>query len=450
MKRTFVYLACAGALLLAGCTSESSLPNPTGKGTLRAIHAMPGAPEVTFTIEERPLDTVEYKEFSSPASYDDFEYNFNFDIRVAGSVEPVRIASVSQKIDADREYVFALTGTVDNPTVTTWITDLRQWGDTETVFEARFAHLSATLGDIDVYFDDPANPPSAANLVTTLSPGSIMDVADFEAGTYVITVTTAGDPNRVPVYTSAAVVYDAQSSRVISIFDGNENDTAPYFASTATTSGLSLSLPDATFPPTIRFIHSALTLETVDVYSDELLTNLVASGVAFGTSSPDVPGSVDATSYHFTPTGSTATTLFVSDAAAAPAGTADDMYLIGDTDNWQGVLRPQNRASISTAARISILNASVNNPSIDLYIKERDDPLVEEDLPSFLRILISLPSPQLQRAAGSYDVYVTVPGTKDVLAGPYPIELALGDVVFLVAADNVDPSTVDILDVSLP
>ena len=97
-----------------------------------------------------------------------------------------------------------------------------------------------------------------------------------------------------------------------------------------------------------------------------------------------------------------------------------------------------------------MLNASVTNPSIDLYIKERDDPLVEGDLPSFLRIQISLSSPQLQRSAGSYDIYVTGPGTKDVLAGPYPIDLALGDVVFLVAVDNVDPSTVDILDVSLP
>jgi hypothetical protein len=450
MKRTFAFLACASALFLAGCTSESSLPNPTGKGTLRAIHAMPGDPAVIFRIEERSLGTIEYKESSSPATYDDFEYNFNFDIRVLGTDEPVRVASVSQKIDPDREYVFALTGNVDNPTVTTWITDLRQWDGSETVFEARFAHLSATLGDIDVYFDDPANPPSAANLVTTLSPGSIMDITDFAAGNYVITVTPAGDPNRTPVYTSPEVAFSAQSSHVISIFDGNENDTAPYVASTATTSGLSLRLPDATFPPTLRFIHGALTLETVDVYNDELLTNLVAGGVAFGTFSADVPSSVDASTYYFTPAGSTATTLFVSGVTTAPAGATGEMYLVGDTDDWQGAFRPQNRASISTVAKISMLNASVNNPSIDLYIKERDDPLVEGDLPSFLRIQISLSSPQLQRSAGSYDIYVTGPGTKDVLAGPYPIDLALGDVVFLVAADNVDPSTVDILDVSLP
>ena len=61
-----------------------------------------------------------------------------------------------------------------------------------------------------------------------------------------------------------------------------------------------------------------------------------------------------------------------------------------------------------------------------------------------------LSSPQLQRIAGSYDLYLTEPGTKNELAGPYPIDVVLGDVVFLMAVDNVDPSIVDIVDVSVP
>lgn len=450
MRRIFVFLACIGALSLAGCTSESALPNPTGKGVVRAIHAMPGVTDVTFKIEERSLGNIDYKQSSPPARYDDFEYNFNFDIFVPGSREPVRMTSVPQKIDPDREYVFALTGSVDNPTVTTWITDLRQWNEGETVFEARFGHLSVSLGDIDVYFDDPANPPSAANLVATLSPGNIMDIADFEAGTYVITVTAAGDPNRVPVYTSQELNYNAQTSHVITVFDGNENDTAPYIVGTSTTSGLFVRLPDINVPPAIRFVHGALTLDTVDVYNDELLTSQVASSVALGTSTTDFAGSTDATTYYFTPAGSTATTLFQSAALTQLRGTASELYLIGDTNEWQGLFLTQNRASVSTGAKISILNASVNNPSFDLYIKERDEPLVEEDTPSFLRIIFSLSSPPLQRDAGSYDIYLTEPGTKNEFAGPYPIDVALGDVLFLLAVDDVDPSKIDIRDASVP
>ena len=108
MRRIFVFLACIGALSLAGCTSESALPNPTGKGVVRAIHAIPGATSVTFRIEERTLGNINYGQASPPATYDDFEYNFNFDIFVPASRDATRIASVTQKVDADREHVFAL------------------------------------------------------------------------------------------------------------------------------------------------------------------------------------------------------------------------------------------------------------------------------------------------------------------------------------------------------
>lgn len=449
MNRTFSFLVCAGALIFAGCTSDSKLPNPSGKGTVRAIHAMPGTTDVIFKIEERTLGNLNYKQSSTPARYDDFSYNFNFDIFVPEETGLRRIASVPQKIDANREYVFALTGTVDNPTVTTWATDLRQWDGTETVFEARFAHLSVTLGDVDVYFDDPANPPSSTNLVATLSPGDIMDIADFAAGIYVITVTAAGDPNRVPVYTSSEVTFNAQTSHVVSIFDGNENDTAPYVLGTMTTSGVFLRMPDATVPPSVRFVHGALTLQNVDVYSDELLTSQVTGDVAFGTATTDLTGSLN-TTYYFTPAGSVATTLFSTSTSNQLAGGTGDFYLIGDTDEWRGLFLTQNRASISTAAKISIVNTSINNSLFDMYLKDRDDPLVEDDTPVFRNVLFSLATSPLQVLAGSYDVYLTETGTKTEFAGPFPIDVVLGDVVFLMAADDVDPAKIDLRDVSVP
>ena len=46
MNRTFSFLVCAGALILAGCTSDSKLPNPSGKGTVRAIHPHHGWTQV--------------------------------------------------------------------------------------------------------------------------------------------------------------------------------------------------------------------------------------------------------------------------------------------------------------------------------------------------------------------------------------------------------------------
>lgn len=450
MKRIFVFLACASTLFLASCTGDSQFPDPTGKGTIRAINAIPDAPQVSFKIEERSLGSIDYKQSTTPAAYDDFNYNFNFDIFMPEASEPRRVATANQKIEADREYVFALTGTVDSPTVTTWTTDLRQWDGAETVFEARFAHLSVSLGDIDVYFDDPANPPSSANLVATLSPGNIMDIADFPGGTYVITVTAAGDPNRVPVYTSREVSYEAQTSQLFSIFDGSANDTAPYIVRSMTTSGLSRRLADATYLPSIRFVHGARTLQSVDVYNDELLTNLVASGVAFGTSTTDLTGSASEATYYFTPEASTAMTLFSTLVDGPLAGSTGELYLIGDTSEWQGLYLAQDRVSISTGAKIAIVNAAVNHTSFDLYITDRDVPLTEDDNAVFLNIPFSLSTSPVQRLAGSYDIYLTERGTRNELAGPYPVDVARGDVVLLLAVDDVDPARIDIRDVSIP
>ena len=87
MKRTSTFLACTAALVLAACTSDSQLPSPTGKGGVRGINAIPGSPVVTFRIEERSLGNLNYKNSSTPTLYDDFEYNFNFDIINPGEDE---------------------------------------------------------------------------------------------------------------------------------------------------------------------------------------------------------------------------------------------------------------------------------------------------------------------------------------------------------------------------
>ena len=450
MKRILLFLACTGALFLAACTGDSQLPNPTGKGAIRAINAIPGSPNVAFRIEERVLNEIGYKDSSNRVLYDDFEYNFNFDISVPGEVEPRRIASVVQKIDADRDYIFALTGSLDNPTVTTWAADIRDWGESESVFEARFAHLSASLGDVDVYFDDPANPPSANNLVATLSPGNIMDIRDFEEGSYAITMTAAGDPNRVPLYTSSNLNFAAQTSHVVSIFDGNENDLSPYILTTTTTTSQTVRLADPSFGTTIRIIHGSRTLQSVDVYDDETLTSLVVSDVAFGSATTDLLTTSDEKTYYFTPAGSVATTLFSQALGAAPLAAPSELFLIGTTDLWEGINLAQDRSSVSTIAKLTIYHAAFENQSFDIYVKERDAALVEDDVADLIGVLYSSPSATLRLAAGSFDIYLTEPGTKTVMAGPYPIDVALGDVVFLLAIDAVDPTLIELRDISFP
>jgi hypothetical protein len=53
--------------------------------------------------------------------------------------------------------------------------------------------------------------------------------------------------------------------------------------------------------------------------------------------------------------------------------------------------------------------------------------------------------------AGSYDIYVTEVFNKTILGGPYELDVALGDVVFLLGYDDeLNPGQVVFGDVSVP
>jgi hypothetical protein len=450
MKRIFTCLACIAALALTACTGESQFPTPSGEGVVRGMNAIPGAPTVTFKIEERVLGVLPYKNSSTPASYDNFSYNFNFDIQVPGEDDPQRIASVATQIENDREYVFVLSGSLANPVVTTWDTALRDWGGTETVFEARFAHLAGSLADVDVYFYNESGPaPVQGEQVATLSYGDVMDIADFEEGSYVVLVTAAGDIGTV-YHESSAVLIDARSSQLISIFDGNANDTSPYILQSMSSTGQARRWPDPAYPPTIRFIHGATTLPAVDIYDDEALTSLVATNLSVGETTGDIETEVGEVTWYFTPTGSTATVL-LSQTTASPLGTRLDLYIAGTTDDW-GVLGLANdRAPADTSAKVSLFHSVFEASAMDLYLVDRGVAIADGALPTVSLVNYGASTNTLELAAGSYDLFVTTAFTKTVLGGPYELDVVLGDVVFLLAYDDeLNPGSALFGDVSLP
>lgn len=447
MRRIFLVVTCIGALFLSGCGGDSKLPTKTGKGAIRTLNAIPDSPEVAFLIEERPIGTVKYKESTGPERYDDLDYSFNFEIRYPGDTTNTRVATQAHKVERDRDHIFVLTGDINAPTITVWNGDIREFDAAETVFEARFSHSSVSLDDvdIDVYVDEPGivlgtNPP-----VATLSFGEIGDAADFEEGAYVITVTTAGDLNTVH-YTSYETSLLPRFAHVFTVFDGDENDTAPFTVRTMTSVGNPLLMPDARHPPETRFIHAAYTLETVDVYDDELLTNLIAEDVQFKAATQDLEASQVDTVYYFTPADSQATILFDRVTGAQNPGTHAHIYLIGATDGWSGKRLVPDRAASSISVRLRIFSGARSYSPFDVYVKARGEPLTDDDGPTF-PATYSFFSPIAELPAGSYDIYLTVLGTKTEIAAPYPIDVSLGDIVDLIAVDTVDPAVIELIDV---
>lgn len=451
MKRILLLLACVSTLLFAACTGDSKFPDATGKGAVRAINAIPGGPEVGFLIEERSLGGITYKNSTSPAEYDDFSYNFNFDIANPGAAAITRIATETLQVEAGRDHILMLSGDINAPTITVWSGDIRTFDAADTVLEARFANASPTLGAVDVYFEAPGIVPGTNPPAATLAFGEISVAADFAEGSFVMTVTAAGDPGTVH-FTSRETALLPQFAHVVTIFDGNENDTAPVLVRSMTSVGNPLTLVDANFPPQVRYVHGASTLPIVDIYDDELLTSLVVAGLDFREATPDLDAvfADDTKTFYFTPANSTATILFEQSFSAPSPGTFSQIYALGDTDAWAAVRVIPEKAQTINAARIRLFHAAFNNPIIDAYVVDRDAGLTDDDLPAFVFGGYGFVAPPIVRPAGNFDLYLTVRGEKTVIAGPYQFDATLGSNIDLLLVDTVDPLTAEIVDITLP
>jgi len=448
MKRIFVLLACAGALAVAGCTSESKLPNPTGKGSVRAINAIPGSPDVSFLIEGRSLGAIAYKGSSSPAQYDDFDYVFNFDVSIPGQVGAQRIASVPHKVEANREHAFLLTGTTSAPDVSVITTDVRSFTDTETVFELRLIHAAASLGNVDVYIDPVGTSPSPGAARATLAFGEMLPATDLEEGDYVITVTAPGDTNTV-LYQSREETFTPRVAILLTLFDGDANDTAPVAMTSSAVLGAARNFPDARFPSTVRFIHASRDLGTADIYDDEALTNLVVTNHAFGAYTGDIPTGTSTARFRYTPTGSTGSVLLENDFNPV-AGRHAHFIVFGLPDAYVATAFVPDRAAASEFVKLRVFHAATDNPLVDLYLKTAGEPLEESDLPRLFAIPYAFPTNVLNIQAGSYDIYITGRGDKIVLGGPLSVDVVNGDVLDLMLLDTADPNVLDILEVPVP
>lgn len=449
MKKLLLVIAL---FAVAGCTGETNLPNPTGKGTIRALNAIPASPDVAFRIEEFFLESVPYKSASAGQSYDDFEYTFNFDVFFAGESESRRIVSRVLKVDAERDYTIAISGDINSPTVSVWEEAERSFDTADTVFEARFAHTAVSLQAVDLYFAPAATPLVLGEQRGTLNFGERLSPMDIAEGDYVLTITDAGTDPTVQQnirYQSEEINYVAQSTLIIPVFEGDENDTAPYVARVINATGGLINLTDTRFPPTVRIFQASFSLPPADVYDDEMLTNLVLPNHQFGDISGDIDIPVGVTSYTYTPVGNTGAVLFESGISAVE-GRHYNFIVIGDTGNEVATTFVPDRRSDSSVIKMRVYHAAFNHSGIDMYIVPRGEAFAGAPRAA-ANLLLSLQSANIVLEEGSFDIYVTPTGDDTVvLAGPIAIDPVFGDVIEGLLLDVVDPAVLEFRIVPAP
>lgn len=447
MKRTAITLTLTAAFLLGACGGDSKFPVATGKASIRAINAIQASSSVNFLIEERAIGNLNYRSASSVANYDDLDYTFNFDVFFAGDEQLTRIASQHIDVAADQEYTLLLSGTIANPAVTLWETTERVFDQGATVFQLRFAHTSNLLGAIDYYIADAGVAPADGAEVATLSFGQIADAIDVDAGPYVVTITTAGDPLDI-LYTSDETEFPAQANLIITPFDGTVNDLSPFTVHALGLAGGSTRLADSSYPVLLEFLHAAMDLGTSDIYDDETLLSQVLAGHAYTELSTELLVPEGENTFRYTPTDSTAAITLEGTLTAVP-GSRYRFIASGESAAFTTSIQVIDRRPIDTAARILLSQASNTYGVLNIYVVDQGES-IDGAIPFRQVVSSAFSSEPNSIAAGNYDIYVTAFGETEILAGPVNVNVALRDFVDIMIFDTADPATLDLRILSAP
>ncbi len=440
MRLKNLALPLVAALLVAACDSGSSLPEATGKGSIRAINAMASAPEVSFLIEERSLGTADFRQATSLVEYDDLTYTFNFETFFAGDTALTRFATRNLDVVADMDYIMVLTGSLANASVLLWETPQRAFTATDTVFEARFAHTSESLGTVDYYFAAPGTAPVLGEEIATLAFGEISGVADYAAGDYVLTVTAGDDPTDI-LFQSDTTTLVAATQYTISTFDGGPNTFAPIIARAYPTTASVLTFADSNYPATVEFINGSLDLGTVDIYDDETQTSLVVDDLAHKGISAELNLVAGNNEISYTPSDVNSPVL-IEATVNFFKGIRGRVVSVGETDTLRAVAYNPDRRGVDTHAKLQIFSATSNFSFVSVFAIE-PDAVLDTQAPILSSLTSGAASANLPLAPGSYDLYLRETLGTENLAVPLRIDVEIGDVVHAIIYDNVDPAIVD-------
>ena len=435
-------VAAFAVAMLSGC-AETSLPEASGKGSISALNAIPGSPILTFLIEERTLGVAGYKGSVARQSFDDLSYNFNFDFRFLGDIETTRIATHFTDMVADTDYTLVLTGSVAAPVVTQWERPEREWMDTETVFEVAFAHLSPGLGDVDVYLAPIGTDPVLGEERAKPSFGDRVPEIDLESAEYEVTITARDDPATI-LYKSANVIFSARVSYLIGIFDADAAITGNISVRLITRTGSSSELPDPGFLPTLRTVHAAFGTENIDIYRDEDFTAPVFSNLGFGETTGDLPVPAETVAYTYTAVGNPGA-IIDEKPQVTLAGQRSSTILAGmQGTNLRRIFLAGNRRSLVTHAKLRVIHAAANFDTLDFYFVETGTDITDLS-PTIGGLSFPTGTDFSAQLANNYDVILTLPDEKTLLAPPMRIDLVNGDVVEALIMDTVDPMVANVV-----
>jgi hypothetical protein len=465
MNHLSKFLVVAGALALAACDSSDNDPPPVNlpaaTTVVQILHASPDAPAVDVVVDgEEVLSDVDYKDASGWVTLDSGTYSIDVQAILPGGNLSVLGADLTFEDDTINTVV-ALNDVQNlEPLV------LTQPGTAVSAGAARVWVLHAANnvqqlvgGPVDVYVTAPGADLSAEARLGSFNFKETLPAdgpAELTAGDYQIRVGvgTPGDPNFLLAFDSGTVTLPDGADLIIAAVPSTIGQTAavpqsPVSLVVLDSDGSSEILSEGTLAG-VRVVHASNNTPAVDVFADGAA---LIEGLEFPNFAPDAGyAPVEAGTYSIAvaPAGDG-----VEAAAIGPAdlefaaGTKTDVIAVGRLGGTEGTIEEltvtlagDDPRQIPLFAKVRIIHASVTAASldpdtVDIYVTAPDTDISDESVaPTLVGVPYLANTGYLAVAGGTYDITVTVSGSRTPAIGPLEdVPLEDGGIYTFIARD---------------
>jgi len=459
-------LIAANLLILAACDSNdndtSPVDPPVSSAAVQVLHASPDAPAVDVVVNgEVALNDLDYKQSSGWGSLGAGTYSVEIQGILPGGNATV-IGPADLTFEGDTINTVVALNDVQNiePLVLTQPrTPVSAGAARVWILHAARNVQDLVMGPVDVYVTAPGAdlsseaPLGSFNFKETLPADG---PAELTAGDYQIRIAVGapGDPNFVLAFDSGTVTLAEGADLVIAAVPSTMGPTVTFAGSPVSlvlldTNGAS-EIQSAGTQSALRIVHASNNTPAVDVFADGAT---LFAGLEFPDFAPTlglvaVPAGTYSVAVAPAGAGVEAAAIGPLDLDLA-AGTTTDVIAVGRLGGTEGTIEEltvsvadDDPRPIPLFAKVRIIHASVTAASldpdtVDVYVTAPNTDIADDSVaPTLTAVPYLANTGYLAVAGGTYDITVTVNGSRTPAIGPLEdVVLQNGGIYTVIARD---------------